>query len=90
MYRQTLALYCLLGYNLFCTKHHLAFIPFQVSAKDMSDHILKLTVIDAGRTKRKAEIGHITYPLKDLEIGDGTEQQLFKMDLEKVSISCDI
>lgn len=50
----------------------------------MSDHILKLTVIDGGRTKRKAEIGHITYPLKDLEIGDGTEQQLFKMDLEKV------
>lgn len=51
----------------------------------MSDHILKLTVIDGGRTKRKAEIGHITYPLKNLEIGDGTEQQLFKMDLEKVS-----
>lgn len=51
----------------------------------MSDHILKLTVIDAGRTKRKAEIGHITYPLKELEIGDGSEQQLFKMDLEKVS-----
>lgn len=50
----------------------------------MSDHILKLTVIDGGRTKRKAEIGHITYPLKNLEIGDGTEQQLFKMDLEKV------
>ncbi|KAF7275695.1 hypothetical protein GWI33_011361, partial [Rhynchophorus ferrugineus] len=49
----------------------------------MVDHILKLTVIDAGRSKRYAEIGHVTYPLKDLEIGDGSEQQLFKMDLEK-------
>ncbi|XP_071052260.1 synaptotagmin-15-like isoform X2 [Onthophagus taurus] len=58
-------------------------LVFQVSAKDMSDHILKLTVIDAGRTKRKAEIGHILFPLKDLEIGDGNEQQLFKIDLEK-------
>lgn len=51
----------------------------------MADHILKLTVIDGGRTKRYAEIGHVTYPLKELEIGDGSEQQLFKMDLAKVS-----
>ncbi|KAJ8916809.1 hypothetical protein NQ315_005816 [Exocentrus adspersus] len=58
-------------------------LVFQVSAKDMSDHTLKLTVIDGGRIKKKSEIGHVTYPLKDLEIGDGTEQQLFKMDLEK-------
>ncbi|XP_074032096.1 synaptotagmin-15 isoform X2 [Leptinotarsa decemlineata] len=58
-------------------------LVFQVSAKDMSDHTLKLTVIDGGRTKKRSEIGHVTYPLKDLEIGDGTEQQLFKMDLEK-------
>lgn len=57
---------------------------FQVSAKDMTDHILKLTVIDGGRAKRRAEIGHVTFPLRDLEIGDGTEQQLFKFDLEKV------
>lgn len=58
----------------------------QVSAKDMSDHILKLTVIDGGRTKKRDEIGHVTFPLKDLEVGDGTEQQLFKLDLEKVMI----
>ncbi|KAK5641307.1 hypothetical protein RI129_009854 [Pyrocoelia pectoralis] len=58
-------------------------LVFQVSAKDMTDHTLKLTVIDAGRTKRKSEIGHVTFQLKDLEIGDGTEQQLFKFDLEK-------
>lgn len=59
----------------------------QVSAKDMSDHTLKLTVIDGGRTKKRGEIGHVTFPLKDLEIGDGTEQQLFKLDLEKVFIA---
>lgn len=58
---------------------------FQVSAKDMSDHTLKLTVIDSGRQKKKSEIGYVTFPLKELEIGDGTEQQLFKMDLEKVN-----
>ncbi|CAG9856419.1 unnamed protein product [Phyllotreta striolata] len=58
-------------------------LVFQVSAKDMADHTLKLTVIDGGRTKKKSEIGHITFPLKDLEIGDGLEQELFKMDLEK-------
>ena len=50
----------------------------------MSDHILKLTVIDGSRAKRRSEIGHVTFPLKELEIGDGTEQQLFKLDLEKV------
>lgn len=49
----------------------------------MADHILKLTVIDGGRAKRRGVIGHVTYPLRELEIGDGTEQQLFKMDLEK-------
>ncbi|KAK4874754.1 hypothetical protein RN001_014114 [Aquatica leii] len=58
-------------------------LVFQVSIKDMSDHILKLTVVDGGRTKRKSEIGHVTFPLKNLEVGDGTEQQLFKFDLEK-------
>ncbi|XP_050299197.1 synaptotagmin-15-like isoform X2 [Anthonomus grandis grandis] len=57
-------------------------LVFQVSQKDMADHILKLTVIDNGR-KRHAEIGHVTYPLRELEIGDGSEQQLFKMDLAK-------
>ncbi|XP_065157323.1 synaptotagmin-15-like isoform X1 [Atheta coriaria] len=58
-------------------------LVFHVSPKDMSDHYLKLTVIDGGRTKRRAEIGHVTYLLKELEIGDGSEQQLFKLDLEK-------
>ncbi|XP_057665054.1 synaptotagmin-15-like isoform X1 [Diorhabda carinulata] len=58
-------------------------LVFQVSPKDMADHTLKLTVIDGGRTKKKGEIGHVSFPLKDLEIGDGLEQQLFKMDLEK-------
>uniref|UniRef100_A0AAR5QAP0 C2 domain-containing protein n=1 Tax=Dendroctonus ponderosae TaxID=77166 RepID=A0AAR5QAP0_DENPD len=60
-------------------------LVFQVSQKDMVDHILKLIVIDGGRAKRFAEIGHVTYPLKELEIGDGCEQQLFKMDLVKES-----
>ena len=55
----------------------------QVPNKDMADHILKLTVIDAGRTKRRAIIGHVTFPLRELE--PDSEQKLFKMDLEKVS-----
>lgn len=50
----------------------------------MMDHILKLTVIDGGRTKRRAELGHVTFPLRDLELEDNSEQKLFKMDLEKV------
>ena len=52
----------------------------------MSDHILKLTVIDGGRAKRCNEIGNIVLPLNEFEIGDGSEQQLFKMDLEKVHL----
>ncbi|KAJ8975552.1 hypothetical protein NQ317_004410, partial [Molorchus minor] len=63
--------------------HNLPKLEKGVSAKDMSDHILKLTVIDGGRVKKKSEIGYVTYPLKNLEIGDGSEQQLFKMDLAK-------
>nr|CAD7257552.1 unnamed protein product [Timema shepardi] len=57
---------------------------FQVPTKEMEEHILKLSVVDAGRTKRRAVIGHITLPLKSLsnECGPG-DQQLFKMDLEK-------
>ncbi|KAL1497375.1 hypothetical protein ABEB36_008356 [Hypothenemus hampei] len=58
-------------------------LVFQVSQKDIADHILKLSMIDGGKTKRYGEIGHVTYPLKELEIGDGSEQQLFKMDLVK-------
>ncbi|XP_044739041.1 synaptotagmin-15-like [Chrysoperla carnea] len=40
---------------------------FQVSNKDMADHILKLSVIDGGRSKRhNPSIGHITFPLRNL------------------------
>ncbi|CAG2060580.1 unnamed protein product [Timema podura] len=50
----------------------------QVPSKEMEEHILKLSVVDAGRTKRRAVIGHITFPLKSLssECGPG-DQQLF-------------
>lgn len=68
-------------------KIHLINCLLQVSSKDMSDHILKLTIIDGGRQKKKSEIGHVTFLLKNLEIGDGTEQQLFKMDIKKVMSS---
>lgn len=54
---------------------------FQVPAKELLDHILKLTVIDSGRTKRRGVIGHVTLPLR--EFSTETEQKLFKMDLEK-------
>jgi hypothetical protein len=49
----------------------------------MSDHILKLSVIDAGKTKRRNVIGYVTFPLRDLPADN--EQTLYKMDLEKVS-----
>lgn len=48
----------------------------------MSDHILKLSVIDAGKTKRRNVIGYVTFPLRDLP--SENEQTLYKMDLEKV------
>jgi hypothetical protein len=48
----------------------------------MSDHILKLSVIDAGKTKRRNVIGYVTFPLRDLPAEN--EQTLYKMDLEKV------
>lgn len=51
----------------------------------MTDHVLKLTVIDGGRPKRKQILGHVTFPLRDLDTADGSEQQLFKLDLEKVN-----
>jgi hypothetical protein len=56
----------------------------QVPSKEMNDHILKLSVIDAGRTKRRNVIGYITFPLRDLPAEN--EQMLYKMDLEKVGI----
>ncbi|XP_067002894.2 synaptotagmin-15-like [Anabrus simplex] len=56
---------------------------FQVPSKELPDHILKLTVIDAGRTKRRAVIGHVTLPLRQLPTDGLSEQQLFKKDLEK-------
>jgi hypothetical protein len=54
-----------------------------VPSKELTDHILKLSVIDAGRTKRRNVIGYITFPLRDLPAD--SEQTLYKMDLEKVS-----
>ncbi|XP_049800212.1 synaptotagmin-15-like, partial [Schistocerca nitens] len=54
---------------------------FQVPSKNVSDHILKLTVLDAGRAKRRNVIGHVSLPLR--ELGTGGEQRLFNMDLEK-------
>jgi hypothetical protein len=56
----------------------------QVPSKEMNDHILKLSVIDAGRTKRRNVIGYITFPLRDLPAEN--EQMLYKMDLQKVGI----
>jgi hypothetical protein len=54
----------------------------QVPSKELADHILKLSVIDAGRTKRRSAIGYVTFPLRDLPAEN--EQILYKMDLEKV------
>jgi hypothetical protein len=54
-----------------------------VPSKELSDHILKLSVIDAGKTKRRNVIGYVTFPLRDMPAE--TEQTLYKMDLEKVS-----
>jgi hypothetical protein len=53
-----------------------------VPSKEISDHILKLSVIDAGKTKRRNIIGYVTFPLRDLPAEN--EQTLYKMDLEKV------
>ncbi|KAK6628287.1 hypothetical protein RUM43_002099 [Polyplax serrata] len=54
---------------------------FQVPAKELLDHLLKLTMIDSGRAKRRGIIGHVFLPLK--EFTTETEVKLFKMDLEK-------
>ncbi|KAK6628005.1 hypothetical protein RUM44_010487 [Polyplax serrata] len=54
--------------------------PF-VPAKELLDHLLKLTMIDSGRAKRRGIIGHVFLPLK--EFTTETEVKLFKMDLEK-------
>lgn len=45
------------------------------------DHVLKLTLVDSGRPKRRSTIGHTTLGLA--EFVSGPEQKLFKMDLEK-------
>jgi hypothetical protein len=59
------------------------FCFLQVPSKELSDHILKMSVIDAGKTKRRNVIGYVTFPLRDLPAE--SEQILYKMDLEKVS-----
>ncbi|XP_068081054.1 synaptotagmin-15-like [Anabrus simplex] len=56
---------------------------FQVPSKELRDHILKLTVSDAGRTKRRSVIGHVSLPLRELVTDEISEQQLFKKDLVK-------
>jgi hypothetical protein len=58
------------------------FALLQVPSKELTDHILKLTVIDAGKAKRRSVIGYVTFPLRDLPAEN--EQILYKMDLEKV------
>lgn len=57
------------------------FTDTQVPAKELLDHLLKLTMIDSGRAKRRGIIGHVFLPLK--EFTTETEVKLFKMDLEK-------
>lgn len=57
------------------------FLCRQIAAKQLHDHILKLTVIDSGRAKLRGVIGQVSLPLRDFV--NETEQQLFKMDLEK-------
>lgn len=54
----------------------------QVPSKELTDHVLKLTVIDAGKAKRRGVIGYVTFRLRDLPAEN--EQILYKMDLEKV------
>ncbi|XP_021915495.1 synaptotagmin-15-like isoform X2 [Zootermopsis nevadensis] len=54
---------------------------FQVPSKELTDHVLKLTVIDAGKAKRRGVIGYVTFRLRDLPAEN--EQILYKMDLEK-------
>lgn len=49
------------------------------------DHILKMSVIDTGRGKRRSTIGHASFHLKQL-VDENTAGELthHKMDLEKV------
>jgi hypothetical protein len=42
-----------------------------------------MSVIDAGKAKRRNVIGYVTFPLRDLPAE--SEQTLYRMDLEKVS-----
>ncbi|XP_034255019.1 synaptotagmin-15-like [Thrips palmi] len=54
---------------------------FQVPSKDLEDHALRMTVVDTGRNKRRAVIGHLTFPLSRL--ADASAPAVYKMDLEK-------
>ncbi|KAJ1522184.1 hypothetical protein ONE63_002494 [Megalurothrips usitatus] len=55
----------------------------QVPSKDLEDHVLRMTVVDAGRNKRRAVIGHVSFPLSRLSDDDATKSTVYKMDLEK-------
>lgn len=55
---------------------------FQVPAKDLAVHLLKLSVMDSGRSKRRTVIGHVLHHLKELD-STGTERLLLSRDLEK-------
>ena len=57
----------------------------QVPSKDLEDHVLRMTVVDAGRNKRRAVIGHVSFPLSRLANEDASKPSVYKMDLEKVS-----
>ncbi|KAK3920631.1 Synaptotagmin-15, partial [Frankliniella fusca] len=55
---------------------------FQVPSKDLEDHVLRMTVVDTGRNKRRAVIGHVSFPLRRLA-EEQDQQGVYKMDLEK-------
>ncbi|XP_052120845.1 synaptotagmin-15-like isoform X2 [Frankliniella occidentalis] len=55
---------------------------FQVPSKDLEDHVLRMTVVDTGRNKRRSVIGHVSFPLRRLA-EEQDKQNVYKMDLEK-------
>lgn len=57
-------------------------VVFQVPSKDLEDHALRMTVVDTGRSKRRAVIGHLTFPLSRL--AEASAPAVYKMDLDKV------
>ncbi|XP_039298466.1 synaptotagmin-15 [Nilaparvata lugens] len=72
-----------------CNPFYDEIFVFQVNPKELEDHILKMSVIDTGRGKRRQVIGHITFPLGQLsaqfKTGDLTHHRI---DLEKETQEC--